>query len=585
MRRSVVIALTVVVLVAGILVGLTLLSKSTGQVEFPAGTAKLEALESTLTYLITGLYHIVIKLNGTLTYVHTVLLPELEKSVAIRDIEVAKTLLGRINRTLNTCMKTLSSFNNTYTRLRKKLPLQVRPVVDRYVSTILHSFIREITISHSEVTRLSDLVKMLSKSVTATILTVQVNATSVYPGQHVLIYGNLSDVYGHPLPNQRIELYAPYAHMYTMTDINGRFSFVLDIPINVTSKTITLSIIYAPPRDSNYGGSMKIVTIHVLPIPVTVQVENVSGVLCPGGWISFRLKVVPNMTVLWPYGVIRVVLGELTLSKVVTGSNTVSINLTLPRVKNLPRSALVLFTPGIATLSSSQVQINLSSLYRPYSEPKLRVSYPSIVLYPVARTVDVIIRLEKNSPYVLEVSYEGKLERYLYQGPIQVNLDLPLDVGLFMPYAVKEIKLHVIEEESCTVPVTYSLRVRIINVVPLLLVTLFMAVVILAARFMRRGRTTSLIVSVQSFISEEENIPTLLERTAKALGVRILRGFTVRDLARAIVSRIPALRSLMYSTVYVYEHVRFGLKRSEIDLLKALVNMLVNSLRSLFRRK
>ena len=57
---------------------------------------------------------------------------------------------------------------------------------------------------------------------------------------------------------------------------------------------------------------MKIVTIHVLPVPVTVQVENVDGVLCPGGWISFKLRVIPNMTVLEPYGVIHVVLGGLT---------------------------------------------------------------------------------------------------------------------------------------------------------------------------------------------------------------------------------------------------------------------------------
>ncbi len=577
--RLIVAALVLIMLLTGVLTGVTLLREhNTSSVHVSA--SQLETVESTVTSIIDDLYLTVTKLNFTLTYVRSVLLPRLEKEISIRDVEHAEALLSNVSAYVKSCVRALSSLNRTYLKVRGKLPPGLRLVLDRYIKHLMYSFMRDTVVLTRDTAHIKDVLASLRERVIPTVLTAKVSPAAARPGQYVHVYGTLRDKYGHPLPNQKITLHLYHIHLYTLTNSSGKYSFTLRLPTNITSREVTLTVIYDPPRDSRYGGSLTTVIVHVLPLPVRIKLEKISGMLCPGGWVSFRLRLIPNVSTLASYGTLRLSLGNITYNSTVSGNSIVSINLTIPHIMTIPDKALIMFIPSVPVLSEARAEVNLEPLYRPPLKSSAKVSFSNMLLYPLSSTLKVRIWLSDQATYTIDIMYDGLSRTYEYSGPLQVTLSLPLDINLLAPYVTKRVEVHIIEHKICALPVTYSLQVSIINIIPVMLAALLLIVMLALFHTHKRARTQ---VETKFELSEEA-IPTVLERAARVVGARVSRGCTIRELAQAVASKLQELRGLLYSTVYVYERVRFGLKRSENDILRALATMLISHLRSLLRR-
>ncbi len=577
--RLIVAALVLIMLLTGVLTGVTLLREhNTSSVHVSA--SQLETVESTVTSIIDDLYLTVTKLNFTLTYVRSVLLPRLEKEISIRDVEHAEALLSNVSAYVKSCVRALSSLNRTYLKERGKLPPGLRLVLDRYIKHLMYSFMRDTVVLTRDTAHIKDVLASLRERVIPTVLTAKASPAAAHPGQYVHVYGTLRDKYGHPLPNQKITLYLYHIHLYTLTNSSGRYSFTLRLPTNITSREVTLTVIYDPPRDSRYGGSLTTVIVHVLPLPVRIKLEKISGMLCPGGWVSFRLRLIPNVSTLASYGTLRLSLGNITYNSTVSGNSIVSINLTIPHIMTIPDKALIVFIPSVPVLSEARAEVNLEPLYRPPLKSGAKVSFSSMLLYPLSSTLKVRIWLSDQATYTIGIVYDGLSRTYEYSGPLQVTLSLPLGINLLAPYVTKRVEVRIVEHKICALPVTYSLQVSIINIVPVMLAALLL--IVMLALFHTRKRVRTQVET--KFELSEEAIPTVLERAARVVGARVSRGCTIRELAQAVASKLQELRGLLYSTVYVYERVRFGLKRSENDILRALATMLISHLRSLLRR-
>ncbi len=586
MMRLQVIVLVAILTVASILIGLTLVKNyarkkpSTG-----IGTIGLESLESALTYLTYSLYESTLRLNLTLLHVYNVILPNVERAIAMKNLAEAESLLAKLRERINTCENIIHSFNETYLRLRAKLPPRTRAAIHELINMLLQLYLRKLSALQKEYSELLHQVEALSsRKIVSTKLTAYANVSTAYPGQHVLIRGCLCDIHGHPLAGQRIHVYMFTRHWYITTSSDGSFNFTIRIPVNVTHRVITVMLVYIPSESSNYSGSIATVKLHILPIPVVIRVRRVSGVLCPGGWVSFRLYIKPNTTIIEPRGTLLILSGKHILYRSIVRTSLLNINVSLPHTKKLSRSMLIVFNPSIAALARETLRVNLTHLYKRCLKPRLTVSYSSIVLYPFQTEITVNLGLEDYSRYSINLTYGDLRHTYTYVGPGQARITLPVSLSPLQLYAVREAVLNVTEYRMCVAPTTHIMHIHIINLALVLVVLLPIAVIATYIYHKRRARFITALRAQEMYeVYSERDVPHVLERTAKVLGVRVSRSFTVRQLASVLISKLPSIRSVIISLVYVYEQVRFGVKIEKRDILRALLEMFINSVRSLLR--
>ena len=436
----------------------------------------------------------------------------------------------------------------------------------------------------------------------ATIITISLNKTEVYPLEPVEAVGTLMDINGTPLVNRKIyvemRIHDEKYTFSTITTHNGSYSLVIRPPLRVGSFRVYA---YFKPEDSKYLPSIsRHIILRVLPLPTEIRIISYTERALP------QERVIIDGYVLSPelYGesiegvVVLYVHGITLKARAIEGRFRLQFRVPYYMTSGKMRVKLT-FKPKEKLFSPTSHELKVEIIPPPYKLTLEELSVPKLVFAGTPLIVECTPRAAMKSNLTMKLTLSGEdliLRRVVSiftNSTVSLKMELPLE----MPSGIYKLTILIVPSEEELRYLRMNIYILVLNPLIVTLIILLLGSSTLIVLKLVRGRRVKAPVEIgvperitsrlrlrrvsrldlqRELARVERELERLsvrgalraLERLlARVLNLEIKPGHTHREICLSILNKVRRIGVLLLRITLIFEAVYYGGKKLNLYII------------------